>query len=299
VYFVAERQKAAVAGAMSDTSIMTVTDQAETCMICLDVLEVAEAGSTLTLYCGHRLHSECALRMRRFGSSGRCPMCREPDSSLTSIQKLFEDAGKLHSLGVYPKAAALLAKILDVDPEHAPAAHSLAFLYAKGQGIEQDLEKAKELYERAHHAGCERSTTNLGCMYENGVGVKQDLAKAKELYEEAHLLGNALATNNLGYMYLMGRGVEQSHERAAMFFDLAHSAGVKNATFNLGYMYEKGLGVQQSFSIAKELYEDAHEAGILLARINLGLMYEHGRGVDKDMEKAKELYHKARGWKRA
>lgn len=268
-------------------------DKDEVCMICLDSLNATEAGALQTLACGHVLHAECAQRMRRHGSSGRCPMCRAADTNLKPTRKLFEEAAKLHSRGVYKKAAKLLIEILDIDPQHAQAAHSLAFLYAKGQGLEADLGKAKELYERARQAGCERSTTNLGCMYENGAGVEQDLEKAKELYEEAHQAGNALATNNLGYMYLMGRGVEQSHEKAAYFFDLAHLSGVKNATFNLGYMYEKGLGVQQSFSLAKELYEDAHQAGIPLARINLGLMYEHGLGVEQDIVKAKELYELA------
>jgi len=269
---------------------MASSRQSDVCMICLDSLEAEMPGGKLTLCCGHVLHKECAVGMRRFGSSGRCPICRAVDSNLTSIQKMFEEAGQWHSRGSYSKAACLLTEILEIEPGHTKAAHGLGFLYAKGQGIEQDLSKAKELYERAHRAGYERSTTNLGCMYENGAGVEQDFEKAKVLYEEAHRAGNALATNNLGYMYLMGRGVEQSHEEAAIFFELAHGAGIKNATFNLGYMYEKGLGVQQNLGRAKELYENAHQAGIPLARINLGLMYEHGLGVKRDLEKAKELY---------
>jgi len=261
-------------------------------MICLESLESEVAGEAQALCCGHVLHAECALSMRRFGSgsSGRCPICRAADSNLTSIQRMFEEAGQWHSRGSYSKAAGLLTEILDIEPAHTKAAHGLGFLYAKGQGIEQDLGKAKELYERAHRAGYERSTTNLGCMYENGAGVEQDFERAKALYEEAHRGGNALATNNLGYMYLMGRGVEQSHETAACFFDISHRAGIKNATFNLGYMYEKGLGVQQDLCKAKDLYENAHQAGIPLARINLGLMYEQGRGVEQDLERAQELY---------
>jgi len=268
------------------------SDQGDVCMICLESLTDKAAGESQLLYCGHVLHTECVLSMRRFGSgrSGRCPMCRTADPNLTSVQRMFEEAGQWHTRGFYDKAAALLSEVLDIEPTHKKAAHGLGFLYAKGQGIKQDLTKAKELYERAHRAGYERSTTNLGCMYEKGDGVEQDFAMAKVLYEEAHRAGNSLATNNLGYMYLMGRGVEQSHEVAVQFFDLAHRAGIKNATFNLGYMYEKGLGVEQDLGKAKELYENAHQAGILLARINLGLMYEQGNGVEQDLVKAKDLY---------
>ena len=114
---------------------------------------------------------------------------------------MFEEAGQWHSRGSYSEAANLLSEILDIEPAHTKAAHGLGFLYAKGQGIDQDLVMAKELYERAHRAGHMRSTTNLGCMYENGAGVEQDFGMAKALYEEAHGRGNALATNNLGYMY--------------------------------------------------------------------------------------------------
>ena len=243
----------------------------DVCMICLENLDTEVGGSTQTLRCGHVLHAECAISMRRFGSSGRCPICRAADANLNSIQKMFVEAGKWHARRDYSKAAALLTEILSVEPTHTKATHGLAFVYAKGQGIEQDLGKAKELYERAHRAGYDRSTTNLGCMYENGSGVEQDFEKAKMLYEEAHKAGNALATNNLGYMYLMGRGMEPNHSKAVLFFDTAHRAGIRNATFNLGYMYEKGLGVQPNLVKAKELYETAHQAGIPLARINLGL----------------------------
>jgi len=273
---------------------MASSRQSDVCMICLESLDAEMLGGkpTCTLRCGHVLHKECAIDMRRFASCGlgRCPICRAVDSNLTSIQQMFQDAGQWHSRGSYSKAAALLAEILEIEPGHAKAAHGLGFLYAKGQGIQQDLSKAKELYETAHRAGYERSTTNLGCMYENGAGVKQDFEKAKVLYEEAHRAGNALATNNLGYMYLIGRGVEQSYDKASIFFKLAHKSGIKHATFNLGYMYEKGLGVQQNLSKAKRLYENAHQAGIPLASINLGLMYEHGLGVERDLAKAKELY---------
>lgn len=264
--------------------------QGDVCPICLDSFDSEVAAGTQELVCGHVLHAECARSMRRFGSSGRCPICRCADPNLLSVQRMFEKAGQWHSRGSYTQAANLLSEVLRIEPAHTKAAHGLGFLYAKGQGIEQDLGKAKELYEQAHRAGYERSTTNLGCMYENGAGVEQDFEKAKTLYEEAHRAGNALATNNLGYMYLMGRGVDQSHKMAASFFAQAHRAGIKNATFNLGYMYEKGLGVQQDLGKAKDLYEEAHQAGIQLARINLGLMYEQGLGVEQDLEKAEELY---------
>jgi len=189
---------------------------------------------------------------------------------------MVDEAARQHSQGHFANAANLLIEILKIDPEHTGAAHGLGFMYSKGQGVEQDYSKARELYEQAHKVGNVRSTTNLACMYENGIGMAQDYVKAKELYMQAHDGGNALATNNLGYMHLMGHGVEQDFTMAATLFEQSHKAGTQHATANLGYMYENGLGVVQDVRRAKELYESVPE--MALAKASLRVMYERGVG---------------------
>src|SRR5437660_454036 len=47
----------------------------------------------------------------------------------------------------------------------------------------------------------------LGIMYERGLGVEKNLKKAKELYEKAIKLGYSTAINNLAAMYYKGIGV--------------------------------------------------------------------------------------------
>ena len=45
-------------------------------------------------------------------------------------------------------------------------------------------------------------------MYEQGMGVEQDLERAVELFRAAHAAGDATATSNLGVIYEQGKGVE-------------------------------------------------------------------------------------------
>ena len=51
-------------------------------------------------------------------------------------------------------------------------------MYDTGEGVEQNMKMAADLYQQAHEAGNEVATYNLGTMYETGEGVKQDSKKA-------------------------------------------------------------------------------------------------------------------------
>ena len=55
-------------------------------------------------------------------------------------------------------------------------------LYAKGEGIAQDYDKAREWYQKAADAGIASAMTNLGLMYDNGQGITQDYDKALLCY---------------------------------------------------------------------------------------------------------------------
>jgi TPR repeat protein len=58
-------------------------------------------------------------------------------------------------------------------------------MYRNGFGIEQNYEKAIELYLKAVAAGVSNSQNSLGEMYEGGLGTPVNLPKAIELYQLA------------------------------------------------------------------------------------------------------------------
>ena len=65
----------------------------------------------------------------------------------------------------------------------------LGELHATGTGVEQDFDRAAELYRRAcdrrHAEGC----YSLGVMYENGTGVRRQSSRAASLFRRACDLG--------------------------------------------------------------------------------------------------------------
>ncbi|MGI6262549.1 MAG: esterase [Succiniclasticum sp.] len=76
----------------------------------------------------------------------------------------------------------------------------LGACYEKGQGVPQDFQKAKSLYEKAarreDHVGAPAMVA-LGHLYEKGIGVPVDLAKAREWYQKAAATGSADAVEAL------------------------------------------------------------------------------------------------------
>ena len=62
-------------------------------------------------------------------------------------------------------------------------------MYLYGDGVDQNYEKAFELFKRAAEAGNVESMHNLGAMYDNGDGVPQDKAKALEWFAKAEAAG--------------------------------------------------------------------------------------------------------------
>ena len=58
----------------------------------------------------------------------------------------------------------------------------LGLCYESGCGVEENLEKAVELYRRSAELGNAEGQCNLGVLYRSGCGVAQDAAKAVAIY---------------------------------------------------------------------------------------------------------------------
>lgn len=75
--------------------------------------------------------------------------------------------------------------------------NGLGLIYATGQGVKQDLKKAKYYFELAAKQGYDEAQYMLGYMYREGNGVKQDYKKAKDYYEQAAAQGHKKAKKDL------------------------------------------------------------------------------------------------------
>ena len=152
------------------------------------------------------------------------------------------------------QALAMVQKRIDAgDPL---AIYFLGAAYHHGQyGLEKDVTRAVELYERAAELGIKEAQYNLGCLYDEGTSVEKDTAKAIRLYEAAAMCGGVSARNNLG-----------CEERKAGFFDLAlehlmiaAKLGDQHALNNVKDMYTKGLATKASYAEALRGYQSAIE----------------------------------------
>ena len=171
----------------------------------------------------------------------------------------------------------------------------------------------------------------LGIMYRDGDGVEQDLGKAAELFGRAVAMGVATAGVEYYIMQIHGRGLPQNpNDGVARLKSLAES-GVRGAHSALGLCLEHGVAVPKNPQAAVQIYQQgyavagcpaamrqlalAQQAGIgsftpddyaarqfmMLAARNrdveaillLGQFYERGIGGPVDKELAKECYAQA------
>ena len=115
---------------------------------------------------------------------------------------------------------------------NADAQYNLGVMYAKGDGVPQDNQKAVKWFRLSVDQGNADAQFNLGVMYDKGQGVSQDLKEAVRWYRLAAEQVRAKAQYNLGVMYVKGDGVPQDYVLAYMWFHIAGSNGHKNAVTN-------------------------------------------------------------------
>lgn len=77
-----------------------------------------------------------------------------------------------------------------------------------GQGVEPDLNKAFEWYEKAAKQGHALAQTNLAYFYLFGIVVKKDEKQAFKLYEQAAKQQFVPALKTLAFMYMQGLGTK-------------------------------------------------------------------------------------------
>jgi len=144
----------------------------------------------------------------------------------------------------------------DVDDEM-----QLAIVYAKGEGVPQDYEKAAKWFRAAADQGMPRAQYDLGVMYERGRGVTADPTEAANWYLKSAQGGYPLAQYNLAVCYTKGQGIRQDLAEAALWYRRAATQGVVQAMVNLAVMYDKGNGVGASAVDAYAWYRAAGQRG--------------------------------------
>lgn len=89
----------------------------------------------------------------------------------------------------YYKAVELYEKALELNGNNCRALKELAFCYKCGDGVRENYSKAYDLYRQAAELGDGEAMYRLSQMHEFGEGVEQDLNVAEELANRARAMG--------------------------------------------------------------------------------------------------------------
>ncbi len=190
------------------------------------------------------------------------------------------------------------------------AAYALGSLYHYGEGVEQNTERAIELYTlaathpakpnayaqyqlgrlsedaetvekwyRLAYQGFRRIEQELpddklyhrlGNMLTQGLGVEKDLTKAWEYLHKAILMGNTEAIYSMGKLYL-----ETDIPRAISMFELSAEQGNHFAEYQLGKIYCYGNGVPQDMDLGMKWLQASADHGNEYAASLLQHIQEH------------------------
>ena len=143
----------------------------------------------------------------------------------------------------------------------ANAQFKLGDMYADGDGVSKDREKAFYWWEKAAEQKHTGAQFHLGLIYADGDGVSKDREKAFHWIEKAAENGDAKAQYRAGWMYF----TLQDLEKAVYWFGKAAENGDARAQYDLGKLYRWGEGVPEDEEKMIYWWEKAAEQGHLMA----------------------------------
>ena len=222
-------------------------------------------------------------------------LCKEAkDKSKINYKKAFEMFYEASLLGNADAQCCLGCCYKNGYGRNSRALRHIGFLYHDGIGVEQDIKKAIEWYDKAINAGDISAMVTKGAIFYYGIsGIPIDYEVAVKLYTKAAEKGDDDGMWRLARCYQKGKGVEENPQKAFEWFKQSADKNNSNGLCDLGVCYHYGYGVEKNYKRAVELYEKAaldNQKGSLW---RLGHCYEYGQGVEKDLEKAFKWYRKS------
>ena len=208
--------------------------------------------------------------------------------------------GKMHAFGYgtnqdYVQAAQWYEKA--VAQKNVFAAYSLGSLYHRGQGVEQDEDRAYSLFLMAANDAKKPNAYaayTLGRMCREGVGTAASKEQSDSWYRRAYqgflsmeqTTGDDKLYYRLGQMNLSGTGTPQDLEQAALYFRKAADLNNIDALYGLGKLYLNksydGYDPQKAVAFLIEAAKQDHE----FAQYTLGKLFLKGEDMPKNVSYA-------------
>jgi SEL1 protein len=145
-----------------------------------------------------------------------------------------------------------------LDKIAAKSAGFLGRMYMRGEGLQQDFDRAKFWFDRGISHGDAQSQYCLGLMLLRGYGVSKNIGKATDLFKASADQDYALSQVQLGVLFL-DRGQPEDVRVANDYFELAARYGNIEAQYYLAEMIHHGIGRDKACAQAVGLYKTVAE----------------------------------------
>ncbi len=187
--------------------------------------------------------------------------------TVQSAKAGLNDAVLAYNYGQYSSALSEFAYLLD---EGEPvAAYYMGRMYQLGQGVSQNLNMAKNLYESSASAFYFPAMTQLAkILLDEG-----QYEAALPFLKQSALTGEMSSVFELAELYMNGNFVEKNPRKAFDFYKMSALGGNMKAQYQIGKMYLEGRGTPQDYSSAIKWLSRSANQGYLLAQMDLAELY--------------------------
>ncbi|XP_047287632.1 protein sel-1 homolog 1 isoform X3 [Homo sapiens] len=176
---------------------------------------------------------------------------------------------------------------------HTKALERVSYALLFGDYLPQNIQAAREMFEKLTEEGSPKGQTALGFLYASGLGVNSSQAKALVYYTFGALGGNLIAHMVLGYRYWAGIGVLQSCESALTHYRLVANHVASDISLTGGSVVQRirlpdevenpGMNSGMLEEDLIQYYQFLAEKGDVQAQVGLGQLHLHGgRGVEQN-----------------
>lgn len=176
-----------------------------------------------------------------------------------------------------------------VENELKESIFKYGYIYEKGIGIEQSLEKAYYYYNLAAEAKYIKAMIKLGDWYKIGIFLNRNIDLAIKWYEKAAKENDIESIEKLIEIYENGIGGRRSDIKAIYYvFKLIDLDAIKGKE-KLVYYCFKGIGIEENKEKGYELLEELKEIDLGTAKYIKGYLGEKGL-IDIDSDEIIKLY---------
>ncbi|EJK62845.1 hypothetical protein THAOC_16527 [Thalassiosira oceanica] len=204
------------------------------CPICSLPLPLDRKQSTFMTCCTTLVCNGCIVAAEKRGMD-LCPFCRAPKPKMSQTVSMIEkrvDAGD-------PVAICYRGS------QYADGSH----------GLQKDVARAVELYERAAELGSKDAHLKLGGLYLRGKDVEQDEAKAIRHFEAAAVKGDTLARCKLGNI----EANAGNYDIALQHYMIAAKLGYHDSLHCIKALFMVGLATKSDYAEALRGHQSAVE----------------------------------------